>query len=346
MAFRGLSPVVPRICQRPPPEIFISLEGVKTVGDLVSRQSLGSELDLMSYERYAVEEHFISIKHKAWRPRSDQLCVFRTNEELETLLFVVENKAGHKLRPANLRVGLQPSNFWEEVVQAHEIPSDQEEKLIYDTKQISGAAITQIFDYMIKEGVENGYLTTGQAFIFLRIKEDDPTTLYYHLAEPIRNAEAQDGNHIPRSSTAIASVHTVYFMALGHEAEKRDQEWRSCAVVQFSLFTRGLFDVEYILAKLPAEEGSRTPPDSSYVPSSPLSSNIQQEKTRRPRRLQGCCADLDGADLDGATYDSPSDSSEGDDPSNSNTWIHEGKRYAVVISPPRPPPAKRQLESQ
>ncbi|KMU91408.1 hypothetical protein CIHG_09153 [Coccidioides immitis H538.4] len=283
--------------EAPPLEVFPSTEVVRGVGNLVSRRQLGSELDLLSYERFAVEEHVISImqellkldtgthlpllgsgisfenhantlsdeleltpqKHQGWRPRSDQLCVFRKDDEVETLLFIIEYKAGHKLLPANLRAGLQPSNFWEDVVQAHLIPTDQEEKLIYNAKQITGAAITQAFDYMIKEGVEYGYLTT-----------------------------------------------------------------------------------EYILAKMPAEERSRTPSGSSFVPSSPLSSPIQQEQSRRSRRLQGRCADSDDT-----AEDSPSDSSEGDDPSNRNAMSKWGsKRFAVVISPPRPPAAKRQQQSQ
>ncbi|EFW17949.1 hypothetical protein D8B26_004733 [Coccidioides posadasii str. Silveira] len=93
---------------------------------------------------------------------------------------------------------------------------------------------------------------------------------------------------------------------------------------------------------MPAEERSRTPSGSSFVPSSPLSSPIQQEQSRRSRRLQGRCADSDDT-----AEDSPSDSSEGDDPSNRNAMSKWGsKRFAVVISPPRPPAAKRQQQSQ
>nr|KMM68637.1 conserved hypothetical protein, variant [Coccidioides posadasii RMSCC 3488] len=301
--------------EAPPLKVFPSTEVVRGVGDLVSRRRLGSELDLLSYERFAVEEHVISIMQELLKldtgthlPLLGSGISFENhantlNDEVETLLFIIEYKAGHKLLPANLRAGLQPSNFWEDVVQAHLIPTDQEEKLIYKAKQITGAAITQAFDYMIKEGVEYGYLTTGEVFTFLHIKEDDPTTLYYHLSEP-----------------------------------KRDQEWRSHA---FSILHTWAIDVEYILAKMPAEERSRTPSGSSFVPSSPLSSPIQQEQSRRSRRLQGRCADSDDT-----AEDSPSDSSEGDDPSNRNAMSKWGsKRFAVVISPPRPPAAKRQQQS-
>ncbi|KAM5451187.1 hypothetical protein MaudCBS49596_003892 [Microsporum audouinii] len=360
--------------EAPSPGVFLSVEGMRAVGKVVSRRLLGSELDLMIYERCAVEEHVTSIvqellkldtrthlpflgsgisfenhantlteeeeeseqqNHKGWKPRSDQLCVFRKDEEIETLLFVIEYKAGHKLLPGNVRTGLQPSNFWEEVVQAHEIPVDKEEKLIYNAQQISGAAITQVFDYMIREGVEYGYLTTGEVFIFLRIKEDDPTTLYYHLAEPIRDAEAQNGKLFSPSSTAIFSVLTLCLLAL--RSAKRDQEWRSRAISNLHTWA---VDVEYILAKMPVKERYRAPSDSSYTPSSPPSSPVQQEQSRQSRRLQGRCADHDDT-----TNNPPSDSSEGEDPSNRNALFPGGKRFAVVISPPREPPAKR-LQSQ
>ncbi|KAM5476740.1 hypothetical protein MauCBS54593_000010 [Microsporum audouinii] len=353
----------------PPVEAFLSKEGVKTVGNLVSRRHLGSELDLMSYERFAVEEHVTSIlqellkldtktklpflgsgvsfenhantlsdtpEQTGRRPRSDQLCVFRKDREVETLLYIIEYKASHKLRPANLRFGLRPSNFWEDVVQAHEIPLDKQEKAIYNAQQLSGAAITQTFDYMIKEGVEYGYLTTGEVFVFLRIKEDDPRTLYYYLSEPVQGAEVQDSEPFPYSCTAISSVLALCLLAL--DSKKRDQEWRSLAISQLHKWA---VDIEYVLAKMPPEERSRTPSESSYIPSSPLSSPIQEDQSRRSRRLRDrrdSCADPDD------TVNNPlSDSSEEDDPSDRSSQVPPGKRF---MSPPRPPLSKRQPQSQ
>ncbi|OJD09359.1 hypothetical protein ACJ73_10381, partial [Blastomyces percursus] len=177
-----------------PLTVFTSPEGLKTIGNLACRRQMGSELDLMSYERFAVEEQVISIfqelaklntdsllpnlglgvsfenhantldenpgpaeqARRGWRPRSDQLCVFRRDGESESLLFVIEYKAGHKLQPVALKDGLQPCNFWEDIVQAHVIPKkdNEKERATYNARQLSGAAITQTFDYMIREGVE------------------------------------------------------------------------------------------------------------------------------------------------------------------------------------------------
>jgi len=43
---------------------------------------------------------------------------------------------------------------------------------------------------MIKTGLEYSKLVTGEADVFLRIKEDEPYILYYHLTEPNIEAEA------------------------------------------------------------------------------------------------------------------------------------------------------------
>jgi hypothetical protein len=43
---------------------------------------------------------------------------------------------------------------------------------------------------MIENGLEYSKLTIGEADVFLRLKEDEPHTLYYHLAEPNIEAEA------------------------------------------------------------------------------------------------------------------------------------------------------------
>jgi hypothetical protein len=43
---------------------------------------------------------------------------------------------------------------------------------------------------MIETGLEYNKLVTGEADVFLRVKEDEPHTLYYHLAEPNIEAEA------------------------------------------------------------------------------------------------------------------------------------------------------------
>ncbi|KAF3484070.1 uncharacterized protein GIQ15_03394 [Arthroderma uncinatum] len=282
---------------------FPSVEGLKTFGNVVSRRPLASELDLMSYERFAVETQ------------------------------------------VSLKAGLEPKNFWEDVVQNFEIPvpdpemgeKGKEEKILHNARQLTGAAITQTFDYMIKEGLEYGYLTTGDAFVFLRIKEEDPTTLYWHLTNPEQDAAAWCNGSFAHSRTAISLVLSFCLMAVS--SQRRSQEWRSNA---FSALRTWAVDVEYVLSKIPEEERRRTPSVSSYIPSSPLSSPSPNpdpnNQPRRSRRLQGSCADSD----DLPNRPPSDDSEEEEEPGNHHEPNPTGKRFAVVMSPPRPPPSKRQ----
>jgi hypothetical protein len=46
------------------------------------------------------------------------------------------------------------------------------------------AVSMQTFHYMIQCGLEYSYITTGEAFVFLPIKEEDPTILYYQVTVP------------------------------------------------------------------------------------------------------------------------------------------------------------------
>lgn len=69
---------------------------------------------------------------------------------------------------------------------------------------------------MIEGGLEYGLLTTGEAIVFLKIQWDDPTVLYYHLAEP--SSEVQTHLDASRYCTAVAQVLAFSLMALGRQA--------------------------------------------------------------------------------------------------------------------------------
>jgi len=68
-----------------------------------------------------------------------------------------------------------------EVIERDTIPTDLKERLEHNSDEVVAAALTQTFHYMIQCGLEYSYITTGETFVFLRIKEEDPTALYYHV---------------------------------------------------------------------------------------------------------------------------------------------------------------------
>lgn len=76
-------------------------------------------------------------------PQPDQSCIHRVNGTTNTLLTTVEYKPPHKLSIENVRVGLRPMEFWEEVAHRNAIPADKDEKLRYNTERLTGSALVQ-----------------------------------------------------------------------------------------------------------------------------------------------------------------------------------------------------------
>lgn len=70
--------------------------------------------------------------------------------------------------------------------------------------------------------------------MFLRVLEDDPTTLYYHFAEPNEEAEPQDEYGFRYSRTTISQI--VCFTLLAFRSEKRSQAWRDGAIQHLQTF--------------------------------------------------------------------------------------------------------------
>ena len=75
---------------------------------------------------------------------------------------------------------------------------------------------------MIENGLEYSKLVTGEADIFLQLKEDELHTLYYHLAEPNIEAEAQSEVDILLCRTAVSQTLTFCLMAL--DSKPRSQK--------------------------------------------------------------------------------------------------------------------------
>ncbi|KAH8799457.1 hypothetical protein F5884DRAFT_128577 [Xylogone sp. PMI_703] len=189
------------------------------------------------------------------KPRNtDQICVYKNADGTRSLCTVVEYKPSHKLSVFNLRAGLLRAdsgsmNVLEDVVNRITIPTDPEEKFVYHSERLTTAAVTQTYGYMIENGLEFGKLATGEADVFLQVKEDEPHTLYYHLAEPNLEAEAQSDIGILISRTAVGQTLTFCLMALN--SKPRSQKWRNHAL---ETACRAVIDHEAILRQIPAEE--------------------------------------------------------------------------------------------
>ena len=104
--------------------------------------------------------------------------------------------------------------------------------------------MTQTFSYMVRSGTQYGYITTGEAFVFLHIKlEDNVKIAYYHLAEPNRDVNAQNEDFTSTDDylhrTAISQV--LAFSILALESAQGNWEWREDLIDALEIW-----EVDYI----------------------------------------------------------------------------------------------------
>ena len=242
---------------------------------------------------------------------ADQICVYRTTDGINSPRFVIEYKPPHKLSIPNLRVGLRPVHLFNDVVNRPTVPKDPEEKLIYNADMLVGAAVTQVFAYMVENALQYSYITTGEAFIFLHIQEDDPTTLYYHLAEPNNEIEAENGPVFPIFQTAIGQMLSFCLMAL--RSTPLSQEWRHNAVRKLHTWA---VDFEVILSQIPKDERKQPPPSPAYnAPNRRI--DPRSPYLFRPRRQRHRCGGSD--DIQHDRDHTPDQSDDADDDDNLDT---------------------------
>jgi hypothetical protein len=229
------------------------------------------------------------------KPRNaDQICVYKEADGTRSLCMVVEYKPSHKLSVFNLRAGLSRAdkgsmNIPEDVINRITIPTDPEDKFVYHSEWLIAAALTQTYGYMIENGLEYSKLVTGEADVFLQLKEDEPHTLYYHLAEPNIEAEAQSEVDILLCRTAVSQTLTFCLMAL--DSKPRSQKWRNHAL---ETAYRAVIDHEAILRQIPTEEKILTPPSSVFharihsFKRSPI-----MLRSRKSRKARNSCGSAD-----------------------------------------------------
>jgi len=229
------------------------------------------------------------------KPRNaDQICVYKEADGTQSLCMVVEYKPSHKLSVFNLRAGLMRAdrgsmNIPEDVINRITIPTDPEDKFVYHSEWLTAAALTQTYAYMIENGLEYSKLVTGEADVFLQLKEDEPHTLYYHLAEPNIEAEAQSEVDILLCRTAVGQTLTFCLMAL--DSKPRSQNWRNDAL---DTAYRAVIDHEAILRQIPAEEKTLTPPPSVfYARIHSFKRSPIKLRPRKSRKARNSCGSTD-----------------------------------------------------
>ncbi|KAK9245763.1 hypothetical protein V1506DRAFT_521583 [Lipomyces tetrasporus] len=208
------------------------------------------------------------------RPKPDQFCIHRVNGNTNALLTTAEYKPPHKLTVEHLRAGLRPMQFWEEVVRRETTPTDENEKSRYEAEQQTGSVLVQQYHAMVHEGLQYSYITNGLALVLLRVRYNDPSTLYYYLCEPNMEVDLADDQSLELPRTSIARVLCICLMSF--LSPVRDHEWRSDAIRQLHIWET---DLDYMRAQIPADELRKIPQISESQVSECLSSSPSESPT-------------------------------------------------------------------
>lgn len=219
------------------------------------------------------------------RTRAYQSCVYEIGKDgKRQLLFVVDYKAPHKLGVDSLRLGLRSMDIVKDVLAHTSRPGETEdcsrdgqrlqkkrrieqsytkmtptekEEFKYEADQAVAALMIQTFHHMLENGLSYSYVTTGQAYVFLHITAEDPTTFYYHLSTPDQHRE-----DIAMEDTAIGQVLGLALLAF-KDGQPRDHFWRQKAMAQLKKYSIHPFD-DVLSGRLSASAGSIPAPVSEY----------------------------------------------------------------------------------
>lgn len=128
------------------------------------------------------------------------------------------------------------------------------------SKSLVAAVITQLFSYMVRKGIQWGYVFVGEAIIFLYIP-DDPTIVCYHLSIPRLDFQEDDVNRFHR--TSVGQIFAFLLNSLSTEAPS--QAWHdktatldTWAVAALVIVRHGNVRAARDFGKLAAENGVKS----------------------------------------------------------------------------------------
>lgn len=199
----------------------------------------------------------------------DQICVYKLAGGQRIACFIVEYKAPHKLTLAHFNAGLRPMDPMLEVVNCTTVPSNNEDhaQVDYYSGRLVAAVVTQTYSYMISAGLRYGYICTGEAFVFLNVRPEEPTTVYFHLSIPERDvgpstgwlagSEAPNRLHL----TAVGQVFAFTIRAI--QKRSLGPEWIANAKAQLKTWE---VDAQEVLEAIPTTVREKIR-DSAFKPS-------------------------------------------------------------------------------
>ncbi|KAL9062711.1 MAG: hypothetical protein Q9161_009755 [Pseudevernia consocians] len=258
------------------------------VNDIVQREDLRDDYDLG--QGVAFENHTNNLSDGADEVRTklfdldqtdpmpkptnaDQLSVVKRRGGGDTVSFLIEYKSPYKLPKEVLREGIRDGmDLEQEIINRPAFSNDEVEKFRQQAEYAVAAVITQLYSYMLKAGIEYGYLSTGEIYLFLQIRRAEPQSLYYHFAEP--NVDVNRNETLRYS--AISQV--LCFCLRASNSSRRNQQWRRDAKAQSLLWEE---NTDLILAQMTPLKPKAEGPSSAYKPARKLDLGSGEGSSRR-----------------------------------------------------------------
>lgn len=196
-----------------------------------SHTNLGDSGDSVSE---SLEQVSINSASRSWSRRSrrargkggqgDQFCIHHLSNGLRIPASATEYKPPHKLTLNEIVTGLVS-----EIQPDRDVINREGEGFTFSARRLTTAVVTQLFSYMVGKGIRYGYITQGEAYIFLHIPDDDPTCVYYSVCVPRLDVQDDPNNDDETRfyRTAVAQVFAFVLRAV--EASPTTQAWHRMA---------------------------------------------------------------------------------------------------------------------
>ncbi|KAL9593855.1 MAG: hypothetical protein Q9219_007351 [cf. Caloplaca sp. 3 TL-2023] len=220
---------------------------------------------------------------------ADQLCVKHDDAGNEIAVAVIELKPPHKATKDLIAVGLHPMVIGDIASKRIQDASSSEDKFQRSADRFIAMVVTQTFSYMVESGISHGCIITGEVMIFLFIREDDPSTVFYYHADPIAEVkdELASSEAFPHQCTSIGQLASFCLMA--HRAPLYDQQWRTRAAEQNPRWKISMHEALY---EIPVQAAELERPTSAYTPRRQITDAFRASPI--PLRLRECKPKLPG----------------------------------------------------
>ena len=263
----------------------------EVVNDIVKREGVRDDYDLdqgVAFENHTnnlsdgadeVQARLLDPDAADPMPKptnADQVSVVKRQSGGNTVSFLIEYKSPYKLPKEVLRQGIRNGmDLEQEIINRPAFSTDEVKNFKEKAEEVVAAVITQLYSYMLKAGIEFGYISTGEIYLFLQIRHKEPESVYYHLAEPNVDVDLNQAGDEALSCSAVSQV--LCFCLKASSSSRRSQQWRRDAKANSLVWE---VNTELVLAQMTPLKPKVEGPSSEYKPARKLDLRSGESSSR------------------------------------------------------------------